>query len=150
MAIIFFYTVIKDRPRKLHQRNPEFCPVKPDPTAPHFPRLWEPWSLPAEWTGALPLWKYFILKCCVILAEAFQVPVTALYIFIKVHLETGPVVQALCSGHALNPSPHRASFRWGWGTQVLLSAGGTARRLSTRGHVFVFVFRVQYEFLEDG
>lgn len=39
MAIVFLYTVIKDRPRKLHQRNPEFCPVKPDPTAPHFLRL---------------------------------------------------------------------------------------------------------------
>lgn len=145
MEIIFLYTVIKDRPRKLHQCNPEFCPVKPDPTAPHLPRLWELWSLPAEWTGALPLWKYFILEMQRYSSRGFSNACDR-----SVHIHKNLPGNWSSGAHALNPSPHRASFRWGWGTQVLLSAGGTARRLSTQGHGFVSVSRVQYEFLEDG
>lgn len=48
--------------------------------------------------------------------KTFQVPVTDLYIFINVDLETGPVVHVLCPGCSRNPSPSlrgRRARTWG-------------------------------------
>lgn len=41
----------------------------PNPTALHFPRDQEPWSLPAEPARAWPLCEYMILQCWVIPAK---------------------------------------------------------------------------------
>lgn len=79
--------------------------LMPNPTAPHFLRVQEPWSLPAE--SARPGHSVNTRSCNVglIQPKTFQVPVTDLYIFINIDLEIGPVMHVLCPGCSLNSSP---------------------------------------------
>lgn len=82
--------------------------LMPNPTTARFLRETERTIIIACWTQPGPGHSVNILSCNVGLFQpkTFQVPVTDLYIFIKIYSEIGPMMHVLRTGCSRNPQPH--------------------------------------------
>lgn len=88
--------------------------LMPNPTTACFLRETERTIIIACWTQPGPGHSVNILSCNVGLFQpkTFQVPVTDLYIFIKIYSEIGPMMHVLRTGCSQNPSASPVDLVW--------------------------------------
>lgn len=88
--------------------------LMPNPTTTRFVRETERTIIITCWTQPGPGHSVNILSCNVGLFQpkTFQVPVTDLYIFIKIYSEIGPMMHVLHTGCSGNPSASPVDLGW--------------------------------------